>query len=79
MFTFKRWCWTYWQKLLGADRAYARYLQHFEHYRTEVVDSTLQQSLNLQPMSKAAFLQAWQKKGLAASGKSCGCKTGCCN
>ncbi|WP_029147856.1 hypothetical protein [Methylophilus sp. 5] len=77
MFTLKKWIWTQWQKLRGADRAYAKYLSHFQHYQSQVVDSELQQSLNIQPMSKAAFLQAWQNKGLKPAGKSCGCKTGC--
>ncbi len=79
MFTLKKWLWTQWQKLRGADRAYARYLAHFAHYQTEVVDSDLQQSLQLQPMSKEAFIALWQKQGLQkASGKACGCKTGGC-
>lgn len=80
MFTIKKWLWSQWQKLRGADRAYAKYLAHFEHYQAEVVNSELQQSLNIQPMSKEAFLQAWQKQGLTSGGKSCGCKTktGCC-
>jgi hypothetical protein len=80
MFKLKKWLWTQWQKLRGADRAYAKYLAHFQHYQAQVVNSELQQSLNIQPMSKEAFLQAWQKQGLSNGGKSCGCKTktGCC-
>jgi hypothetical protein len=79
MFTLKKWWWTQWQKLIGSDRAYAKYLAHFERYQTQVVDIELQQSLNITPMSKDEFLQAWQKKPLKPSGKSCGCKPGCCS
>ncbi len=79
MFAFKQWWWRKWQILRGADRAYAKYLAHFEHYQTQVVDNELQQSLQLNPMSKAQFLQVWQKKTLKPAGKSCGCKPGCCN
>lgn len=80
VFTLKKWFWAQWQKLRGADRAYAKYLAHFEHYQAQVVNSELQQSLNIKPMSKEAFLKDWQKQGLTSSGKSCGCKTktGCC-
>jgi hypothetical protein len=78
MFSFKKWLWRQWQSWRGADRAYAKYLAHFQHYQSQVVDPALQQSLQLQPMSKEAFLQAWQQKGLKPAGKSCGCKTGCC-
>lgn len=79
MFAFKKWLWRRWQALLGADRAYARYLKHFQHYQTQVVDRELQQSLNLQPMSKQAFMQAWQQKTGKPTGKSCGCKPGGCS
>ncbi len=81
MFTLKKWLWSQWQKLRGSDRAYAKYLAHFQHYQAQVVNPELQQSLNLQPMSKEAFLQAWQKQGLSTGGKSCGCssKKGCCS
>lgn len=78
MFALKKWLWTQWQKIRGADRTYAKYLAHFQHYQTQVVDDALQQSLNIQPMSKEAFLKAWQNKGLKPAGKSCGCKTGGC-
>lgn len=79
MFAFKQWIWRKWQNLLGADRAYARYIAHFERYQTQVVDKHLQQSLQLKPMSKEAFVQAWQQKTLKPAGKSCGCKSGCGN
>ncbi|QDC43231.1 hypothetical protein [Methylophilus medardicus] len=79
MFTLKKWLWTQWQKFRGADRAYANYLAHFAHYQTQVVNPELQQSLNIQPMSKAAFLKAWQQQGLTPAAKSCGCKTGGCH
>lgn len=78
MFAFKQWWWRKWQNLRGADRAYAKYLAHFQHYQTQVVDSELQQSLQLSPMSKEQFLQVWQQKTLKPTGKSCGCKPGCC-
>jgi hypothetical protein len=76
MFKFKKWLWTQWQKLLGTDRAYARYLSHFHRYQAQAADNELQQSLNLKPMSRQAFEQAWQKKTLKPTGKSCGCKHG---
>lgn len=79
LFKVKQWLWTRWQSLLGTDRAYARYLKHFEHYQTKVVDGALQQSLNIQPMSKEAFLAAWQKKPRKPNGKSCGCSSGGCH
>ena len=78
MFAFKQWWWRKWQTLRGADLAYAKYLAHFQHYQTQVVDSELQQSLQLSPMSKEQFLQVWQQKTLKPTGKSCGCKPGCC-
>jgi hypothetical protein len=79
MFKLKKWLWTQWQKLLGTDRAYARYLAHFNRYQRQAVDDELQQSLNLKPMSKQAFEQAWQKKTLKPGGKSCGCSSGGCH
>lgn len=79
MFKLKKWWWTQWQKLLGSDRAYAKYLAHFKRYQTHVVDPELQQSLQLKPMSKEEFVQAWQKKTLKPSGKSCGCSSGGCH
>lgn len=79
LFKCKQWLWNKWQALLGTDRAYTRYLKHFEHYQTQVVDGSLQQSLNIQPMSKEAFLAAWHKKPLKPAGKSCGCQSGNCH
>lgn len=77
-FSLKKWIWTQWQQWRGVDRAYAKYLAHFQHYQTQVVDGALQQSLNIQPMTKEAFLKAWQQKGLTPAGKSCGCQSGGC-
>ena len=70
MFKFKKWLWTKKTGLLGSDRAYAKYLAHFNHYQVNVVDSELQKDLNVKAMSKEEFLKAWKptKK----------CKTGCC-
>ncbi|WP_229008055.1 hypothetical protein [Methylophilus sp. Leaf408] len=76
MFKLKKWLWTQWQNLRGTDRAYARYLSHFHRYQAQAADNELQQSLNLKPMSRQAFEQAWQKKTLKPTGKSCGCKPG---
>ncbi len=70
MFKFKKWIWTKLTGLLGADRAYAKYLAHFNHYQQNVVDSELQKDLNVKPMSKEAFLKVWKQKPKR--------KTGCC-
>jgi len=56
--------------LLGVNRAYAKYLAHFNHYQKNVVDSELQKDLNLKAMSKEEFLKVWKRKGK--------CKTGWC-
>lgn len=79
MFKLKKWVWTQWQKLLGTNRAYAKYLANFNRYRTQAADDELQQLLNLKPMSREEFEQAWQKKPLKPSGKSCGCSSGGCH
>jgi hypothetical protein len=79
MFKLKKWVWTQWQKMLGTDRAYARYVAHFERYRAQASDDELQQSLNLKPMSREAFEQAWHKKTIKPAGKSCGCQSGGCS
>jgi hypothetical protein len=71
MFKFKKWLWTKYQAMMGADRAYAKYLAHYNHYQAHVVDKALQQELNIKPMTKEAFLQAWQPKKKS--------KTGCCS
>jgi len=70
MFKFKKWLWTKITGLLGADRAYAKYLAHFNHYQNNVVDSELQKDLNVKAMSKEEFLKVWKLKTK--------CKTGCC-
>jgi hypothetical protein len=56
--------------LLGPDRAYAKYLAHFNHYQKNVVDNELQKDLNVKAMSKEEFLKVWKSKAK--------CKTGCC-
>lgn len=70
MFKFKKWLWTKITGLMGDDRAYAKYLAHFNHYQENVVDSELQSDLNVKAMSKEEFLKVWKpvKK----------CKSGCC-
>jgi len=70
MFKLKKWLWTKITAMLGSDRAYAKYLAHFNHYQNHVVDRELQKDLNLQPMSKEEFLRVWKPKSK--------CKSGCC-
>ncbi|PPC83240.1 MAG: hypothetical protein CTY38_04765 [Methylotenera sp.] len=70
MFKLKKWIWTKITELLGADRAYAKYLAHFKHYQNNVVDSELQKELNVKPMNKEEFLKLWKPKAKS--------KTGCC-
>ncbi|NOS96169.1 MAG: hypothetical protein HOP26_07080 [Methylotenera sp.] len=70
MFKLKKWLWTKMTGLLGADRAYAKYLAHFNHYQNNVVDKALQKDLNVKPMTKEAFLKVWKQKPK--------CNTGCC-
>lgn len=70
MFRLKKWLWTKIIDFLGADRAYAKYLAHFNHYQNNVVDIELQKDLNINPMSKEEFLKVWKLKRK--------CKTGCC-
>ncbi len=55
---------------MGSDRAYAKYLAHFNHYQMNVVDSELQKDLNVKAMSKEEFLKVWK-----ISKKS---RVGCC-
>ncbi|HEY0561817.1 MAG TPA: hypothetical protein VGD04_00680 [Methylophilus sp.] len=74
MFKFKKWLWTQFTALRGADRAYADYLAHFNHYQQHVTDKTLQQDLQVQPMSKPDFLKVWLKKPNKPAPKS-----GCCS
>ncbi|MEY3885469.1 MAG: hypothetical protein RIS87_1244 [Pseudomonadota bacterium] len=70
MFKFKKWLWTKITGLLGANRAYAKYLAHFNHYQKNIVDSELQKDLNVKAMSKEEFLKVWKPKAKR--------KTGCC-
>lgn len=70
MFKFQKWLWTKITGLLGADRAYAKYLAHFNEYQKNVVDSELQKDLNVKAMSKEEFLKVWTPKSKR--------KTGCC-
>lgn len=60
MFKFKKWLWTKISGLLGANRAYAKYLAHFNHYQTNVVDKALQKELNVKAMTKEEFLKVWK-------------------
>ena len=70
MFKFKKWLWTKITSFLGADRAYAKYLAHFNNYQRNVVNTELQKDLNVKAMSKEEFLNVWKPKKK--------CKTGCC-
>lgn len=70
MFKFKKWLWVKVTGLMGANRAYAKYLAHFKHYQVNVVDSELQKDLNVKAMSKEEFLEVWKPNKK--------CKTGCC-
>lgn len=60
MFKFKKWLWIKMTEFMGSDRAYAKYLAHFNHYQMNVVDSELQKDLNVQAMSKEEFLKVWK-------------------
>ena len=60
MFKFKKWLWTKMTVFMGSDRAYAKYLAHFNHYQMNVVDSDLQKNLNVKAMSKEEFLKVWK-------------------
>ena len=44
-----------------ADRAYAKYLAHFNHYQSNVVDSELQKDLNVKAMSKEELIRMWKQ------------------
>jgi hypothetical protein len=48
--------------LLGVDRAYAKYLAHFNDYQKNVVNVELQKDLNVKAMSKEEFLKVWKPK-----------------
>jgi hypothetical protein len=71
MFKFKKWLWTKITGLMGADRAYAKYLTHFNHYQAQAVDSKLQKDLNVKAMTKEEFLKVWKLNKKP--------KTGCCS
>lgn len=73
MFRIKKWLWQKYYFLMGVDRAYAKYLAHFQHYQQHVVDRTLQQALESKPMTKEEFLKVWRGKSIKSS-----CKPGCC-
>ena len=70
MFKLKKWIWIKITRLLGANRAYAKYLAHFNDYQKNVVNVELQKDLNVKAMSKEEFLTVWKPKAK--------CKTGCC-
>jgi hypothetical protein len=70
MFELKKWLWTKITGLMGTDRAYDRYLAHFNYYQLNVVDTELQKDLNVKAMSKEEFLKVWKQ--------SKKCKSGCC-
>lgn len=79
MFTLKKWLWTQWQTWRGVDRAYAQYLAHFAQVAAARSDQSMAADLPLEPMSREAFQQVWQQKGLGRAGKSCGCHGGGCH
>ena len=70
MYKFKKWLWVKITGLMGSNRAYAKYLAHFNHYQANVVDSELQKALNVTAMSKEEFLEVWKPNKKS--------KTGCC-
>jgi len=70
MITFKKWLWGKLTAIMGEDRAYDKYLTHFNHYQKNVVDSELQKDLNVKVMSKEEFLKVRKLKIKS--------KTGCC-
>ena len=71
MFRLKKWLWTNIMTIRGADRAYTKYLQHFEDYQANKSNSELQKELNVTAMTKDEFLKVW-----SANKKS---KSGCCS
>ncbi len=60
IFSIKKWLWTKLIGLMGSERAYAKYLAHFNHHQANVVNAELQQELNVKVMTKAEFLKVWQ-------------------
>ncbi len=71
MFTLKKWLWTKITTLRGSDRAYAKYLEHFNTYQANKVNSELQKELNVKAMTKDEFLKIWNAKKKS--------KSGCCS
>jgi hypothetical protein len=71
VFKIKKWLWTKTTGLMGVDRAYAKYLAHFNDYQANKVDSDLQQDLNVKAMTKEEFIKVWKL------GKKS--KKGCCS
>lgn len=71
LFSMKKWLWTKLTGLMGADRAYAKYLAHFNHHQANATNPELQQELNVKAMTKAEFLKVWKP------GKKS--KKGCCS
>jgi hypothetical protein len=70
MFKIKKWFWTKITALMGHDRAYAKYLAHFNAVQAHAVNRTLQNELNVKAMSKEDFIKLWKPKKKS--------KTGCC-
>ena len=70
-FKVKKWIWTKLRTLRGSDRAYAKYLAHFNDYQANKVDSGLQKDLNVKVMTKEEFLKVWQSNKKR--------KSGCCS
>jgi hypothetical protein len=70
MFKIKKWLWTKITALKGHDRAYAKYLAHFNEMQEHTVNRTLQKELNVKPMSKEDFVKLWKPKQKS--------KAGCC-
>ena len=70
-FKVKKWIWKKLKNLRSVDRAYSRYLAHFDDYQANKVDRSLQQDLKVKPMTKEEFIKVWKpaKK----------CKPGCCS
>ncbi|MDI1308984.1 MAG: hypothetical protein PSV17_06065 [Methylotenera sp.] len=68
MFKFKKWLWAKITRFLGLNRAYEKYLAHFNHYQTNVVDGELQKDLNVKAMSKEEFTKVWKPTKKSKSG-----------
>lgn len=70
MFKFKKWLWSKITLLMGVNRAYAKYIAHFNHYQKNIVNRDLQKDLNIKAMTKEEFTKVWQAKTKR--------KPGCC-